>query len=207
VQIPFYHYRSYCANSLVFANAGIIQKEHYYDEEPLVVSSDGFESPPIPAFLMTAKVNFIGTLQTAYLAQHYLARNGGGSLIFTASSGSLYPSAAVPVYSASKHGVLGFAQSIAKYSWEEKNIRVNSLCPGTIITGLTGEKNWARFPKAHLTPMKKLVDVVGILLDDPTIHGKAVEISGLNHYFHSPRTPVDESMVVAVDRVQSRSFL
>jgi hypothetical protein len=55
--------------------------------------------------------------------------------------------------------------------------------------------------------MKKLVDVVGILLDDPTIHGKAVEISGLNHYFHSPRTPVDESMVVAVDGVQSRSFL
>ena len=62
-----------------------------------------------------------------------LRLRGGGSLLFTASTSGLVGSQFSPVYSAAKHGVVGFAKAMAK-RYASENIRVNALCPGPVDT-------------------------------------------------------------------------
>jgi NAD(P)-dependent dehydrogenase (short-subunit alcohol dehydrogenase family) len=62
-----------------------------------------------------------------------LRARGGGSLLYTASTSGLVGSQFSPVYSAAKHGVVGFVRALAKRHGGE-NIRVNVLCPGTTDT-------------------------------------------------------------------------
>jgi len=68
-----------------------------------------------------------------------LLRNGGGSIINTASFVALM-GAAVPqiAYTASKGGVLALTREIA-VEFAQKNIRVNALCPGPVETPLLSE--------------------------------------------------------------------
>ncbi|MEQ8333558.1 SDR family oxidoreductase [Nisaea sp.] len=58
---------------------------------------------------------------------------GGGSILYTASTAGLVGSRYSPVYAAMKHGVVGFAKSLAVKLAEEK-IRVNMVGPGPVAT-------------------------------------------------------------------------
>jgi NAD(P)-dependent dehydrogenase (short-subunit alcohol dehydrogenase family) len=62
-----------------------------------------------------------------------LRARGGGSLLYTASTSGLVGSQFSPVYSAAKHGVIGFAKAMAK-RYAGDGIRVNVLCPGPVDT-------------------------------------------------------------------------
>ena len=58
---------------------------------------------------------------------------GGGALFYTASTSGLRASSFSPVYSAVKHGVVGFVKALGKRLAKE-NIHVNAICPGPIDT-------------------------------------------------------------------------
>jgi NAD(P)-dependent dehydrogenase (short-subunit alcohol dehydrogenase family) len=62
-----------------------------------------------------------------------LRRRGGGSLLYTSSTGGMRGSPRSPIYSAMKFGVVGFARSLAKRVAHE-NIRSNAICPGGVDT-------------------------------------------------------------------------
>lgn len=62
-----------------------------------------------------------------------LRARGGGALLYTASTSGLSGSPYSPVYSAAKHGVVGFARAMAK-RYGRENIRVNAICPGATDT-------------------------------------------------------------------------
>ena len=84
-------------------------------------------------FELAITLNLRTVLVTTEAALPELRVRGGGALLFTASTSGLVGSPFSPVYSAAKHGVVGFVRALAKRHGRE-NIRVNAICPGAIDT-------------------------------------------------------------------------
>ena len=83
-------------------------------------------------------VNLTGVFLTAQAAGQVMIKQGGGSIIATASmSGHIVN---VPqhqcAYNSAKAGVIQLVKSMA-VEWADKNVRVNSISPGYIGTDLT----------------------------------------------------------------------
>lgn len=77
-----------------------------------------------------------------HLGIHYISKNAPadagdgkplskGSIICTASNAGLYAFPMAPVYSATKHGVIGLVRSLAP-KLEREQIQINALAPAVI---------------------------------------------------------------------------
>lgn len=62
---------------------------------------------------------------------------GGGAIVATASLAGLFPFAPDPLYTATKHAVVGLVRSLAP-QLEAKRISINAVCPGIVDTPLVG---------------------------------------------------------------------
>lgn len=183
--------------------------------------------PPAAPNMNMVHVNLHSVICTTHLAQHYFRLSppdsGPRSMVITGSSASLYASAIAPAYCASKHGVLGWARSIAPSAWKQDQVRINVICPGIVrtnilppqmfevrygstkqhphfrsLTGLISQM----FPEEMLTPVSKVVKVVLMLVDGDgsgaqggeALVGQAVEICGANHYVRRQHDYCDPTM-------------
>ncbi len=80
-------------------------------------------------------VNVKGPLYGAKAAfSEFLKR--GGNLVFTVSNAGFYPAGGGPLYTASKHAVVGLIKELP-YELSPK-IRVNGVAPGGTLTDLRG---------------------------------------------------------------------
>ena len=83
-------------------------------------------------------INLTGVfLCCKYVIPHML-KQGGGVIINTASANSFMASENEVAYDTSKGGVLMFSKATA-LDFAKKNIRVNCICPGLILTPLVRE--------------------------------------------------------------------
>jgi NAD(P)-dependent dehydrogenase (short-subunit alcohol dehydrogenase family) len=131
--------------NFVFANAGIaLDPEAQHAQAPTEMLDDmeneTLDGPPEAPSMDMIAVNRHSVIYTTVLAQHYFrkcsADDGPRGIVITASSASLYASATAPMYSASKHGVLGWMRSIAANAWRQDRVAVNAICPGIVQTNI-----------------------------------------------------------------------
>jgi NAD(P)-dependent dehydrogenase (short-subunit alcohol dehydrogenase family) len=62
-----------------------------------------------------------------------LAAAGGGAIVVTSSLAGIAPNPFDPVYSASKHAIIGLVRSLAP-ALSESGVTVNAVCPGFVDT-------------------------------------------------------------------------
>ncbi|KAF2679100.1 NAD(P)-binding protein [Lentithecium fluviatile CBS 122367] len=210
----------------VFANAGIAEHANFFAEQ------EGEEpEPPVKGLHALVDINLKSVVTTSYLALHYMRKPPGTdkSLVMTASCGGLYPSYYSPIYTATKHAVVGFMRSIAPYYHAKAGIRVNAICPGTVRTNLLSRKEWEMFPEEYFTPVEKIGEVVLMLVDGKDngqgvvgkeveegnveallkkggMNGRAVEISGRKHYYRGMVPYCDGPMAAVMSSTNVESL-
>ncbi len=82
------------------------------------------------------RINLIGPWLAIKHAAPIMIRQGGGSIVCTASVGGLRANAGGSPYAASKAGVISLVQTAAN-ALAGTSVRVNAICPGLIETGMT----------------------------------------------------------------------
>jgi NAD(P)-dependent dehydrogenase (short-subunit alcohol dehydrogenase family) len=75
----------------------------------------------------------------------------GGSIVATASLAGLTATPMDPIYSATKHAVVGFVRSCAP-QLAERGIRINALCPGFTDTPIVVEEARGSLPAPLMEP-------------------------------------------------------
>lgn len=82
---------------------------------------------------LTMNVNLKATFLCCQVAIERMLEHGGGEILNMSSLSGKKASSWQTIYCASKFGVQGLTQSIAK-EFADQNIRVNSICPGIVYT-------------------------------------------------------------------------
>ena len=83
-------------------------------------------------------LNVMGTVRPTRAALPEMERRGGGSIVIVGSVNAYFPDPAVMDYCATKAAVTNFTKALSK-ELGPKNIRVNSVSPGPVLTGLWTE--------------------------------------------------------------------
>lgn len=96
------------------------------------------EKDTIENWNLVMNTNLLGVwLCMKYEIQQMLSQ-GGGVIVNNASTAGIGGAHGNAIYSASKHGVLGLTKSAAAEN-ATKNIRINAVCPGPVMTPLLKE--------------------------------------------------------------------
>lgn len=152
----------------------------------------------------TLNVNTIGVFLAVKHTVPHLTKQGSGSLLATASVAGIRANAGGVDYSASKAGVISIVQTVA-YQLYGTGIRINSICPGLIETGMTkpiferarNKGNKGRIgqinPTARYGDPTEIGEMACFLLSDRAsyVNGQAVPVDGglsASHPWVYPRT-------------------
>jgi NAD(P)-dependent dehydrogenase (short-subunit alcohol dehydrogenase family) len=132
-------------------------------------------------------VNLRGVMLGTKHALRTMVPTGGGVILNWSSTGGMNGSRMpVSVYSASKHGVIAFTRHAA-IEYATKGIRANAICPGLIVTELSGGREAIeKFPGlVKGAPMERA--------------GEPEEVAELACFLASDRAPFINGAVIPID--------
>ncbi|RMG98086.1 MAG: SDR family oxidoreductase [Chloroflexi bacterium] len=160
-----------------FNNAGI--------EGEIVRTADVTEAD----FDRIMAVNLKGVWLCLKYELRQMLQQGSGAIVNTASAAGLVGTHSMPVYGASKHGVVGLTRSAA-VEYGRKGIRVNAVCPSVIRTPMM-DRVFERLPQFYdatirLNPSRRLGEaqevaeaVVWLLSDKASfVNGATLTVDG-----------------------------
>lgn len=116
-------------------------------------------------------------------------QGGGGSIVNTSSGAGLRGMAAMPIYAASKHAVVGLTKSVA-LEFAASGIRVNAICPGVVDTPMidgviAGSDKLRRGftasqPNGRMAQPREIAEAAAWLLSDAAsfVTGAALPVDG-----------------------------
>ena len=112
--------------------------------------------------------NLKGTIYATYAVLPVMKRAGDGSIINIASIAGvdIVPEGSPGLYTASKHGVVAFADTLGRYVRSD-GIRITTLCPGGIDTPLWNETNPYPLEKEGMIRPEEIADLIEYLLKQP----------------------------------------
>ncbi|KAL3445389.1 short chain dehydrogenase/reductase [Aspergillus insuetus] len=170
-------YQQHGRIDIVFANAGISEKEPVYGANVAELKEPS---------LAVVDVNVSGVIYSINLAVHYMAKNPlgpndstqlRGRIFCTSSCAGIYPFATLPLYTASKHAVVGLVRSLGRPLAEPQfQIQINAFAPGPIQTGFSSDATV--YQNLFTTPLSTITKAVNVLMETPNITGKVFELHG-----------------------------
>ena len=110
--------------------------------------------------------NFLGVVYGTRECARRLMPNGG-SIVATASLAGLTGMPFDPMYTATKHAVVGFVRGAAP-GLLARGIRLNALCPGFTDTQIVEDELRARLPAALMEPSFVAEAALRVLHDEET---------------------------------------
>lgn len=128
-----------------------------YGRLDYAVNNAGIEQVPSPLIDQTEEtfdqiINI--NLKGVWLSMKYQIRqmltNGGGAIVNISSAAGLVAIPGIPIYTASKHGVVGLTKAVA-VEYAKQGIRVNVVCPGSIQTDM-----YERFAKGNAQGIEQM---------------------------------------------------
>ncbi len=163
--------------------------DYFFNNAGISGSGSLFLDSKVEEINQIVGINLMGALYGVYYVADVMLKNGGGSIVNTASSAGVIGQDSVVAYSATKHGIVGLTKSlVAEYA--KDGLRVNAIAPGPTETPMVKafyEANPAMkenatkgIPQKRLGTPEEVAELVTFLLTSEAkyINGEVIRIDG-----------------------------
>ena len=163
--------------------------DYFFNNAGISGSGAYFLDASIEEIEKIVSINLMGALYGVRYVAEVMLKNGGGSIVNTASSAGVIGQDSVVTYSATKHGIVGLTKSmVAEYG--KDGLRVNAIAPGPTETPMVKafyEANPAMkenatkgIPQQRLGTPEEVAELVAFLLTSKAeyINGEVIRIDG-----------------------------
>ncbi len=163
--------------------------DYFFNNAGISGSGSYFLDSSIEEINQIVGINLLGALYGVRYVAEVMLKNGGGSIVNTASSAGVIGQDSVVTYSATKHGIVGITKSmVAEYG--KNGLRVNAIAPGPTETPMVKAFYEANpemkanatngIPQKRLGTPDEVAELVTFLLTSKAeyINGETIRIDG-----------------------------
>ncbi|KAI8069175.1 hypothetical protein BC940DRAFT_352989 [Gongronella butleri] len=151
----------------------------------------------------TIQVNLTAAIKANRLAiQHFFLKDKPGCIINTSSIYGLYGAPLAPMYSATKHAIIGLTRSYGLLL-QHTDVRVNCVAPSFIETSMLPKASKTTASAVGYIPMSICIDAYMRLINDDSLNGDVLSITTGQGTLLEPKN-VDEFEVKLADLSSKR---